>query len=830
MSAAAEARWAVWGKAPGSRDEHGVLAHSEGEGGDATLTAAIRRLPVGDTWAAAGGTRLLFTPENTGESRFGLAVVAAGDADGFGRGTALVRYVDVPLAAWIAADQPFSALFAAYSAGLPETPGRRAEVALHMPARPVSETRAEYPDIFTWCVALTGAVLDGPAVVTGADSLELGFRLAVLDTVAALLPAWAKGRLSAATWTDTTQHDLRLSFSDAAAPDAIRAPWMRPIDDRQTEDGDEPRLSPGTAYAQLLRSVADTSPIDEIVGRLAAMTTAPDRAHDLTDAFADLRGIAAIGAAVRDVSFSGDAVEWYPLGRWPADQRATVQSRLLETAGEHPGRIRRWWQAVWANNAGDAVQLGRDLARQTAGQVRGSESTRPADELWQAGADIDPAVAEAYANELLAILAEPDRRAGAVAWLHAMAEAGRLAELRGVLAGHDDLLRDFLLDELRQATPVRLADLREQLARTDPAWLRCWTAAEMPRGLGLEATALLWALARRTGPPDMLEVSARELVSAAIDAPAGGPVPSRWRLLQQELTIPLGPSVASATRGFTDAARVLLRLSLRDLPGDTQDLALYLDAYEQGRRRVLTPAGRGDLLSALAGALLESYPEKLPKSAVELLTGYAAGPGEDVRSLAELVIEHFPKHRGLPRKRLRGTDFWDRLHAAHRTDPHRRLLLDLGQAVEALVDAPGDPHGPDRLAELSVGARRKGWPARDVLAALDNLAAHLHPATIDDFLARHAARYGLGDPEAPAARDELDTVHQLIGGGVWGKPGERYRQYRLTTVQDRRDRHLAELANLKHRAQSIAALIAEYEATLTVDEAELALLDDGRRR
>ncbi|MFD0577941.1 hypothetical protein [Dactylosporangium darangshiense] len=197
------------------------------------------------------------------------------------------------------------------------------------------------------------------------------------------------------------------------------------------------------------------------------------------------------------------------------------------------------------------------------------------------------------------------------------------------------MLRAFLLEELRLDTgprPGRLGRIHTQLAKgkLKLPWLQAWVHGTDPGPLELNNAGLLWAIARVTGPEVALSDGIGYVVSAAIGQHQPGA--ALWALLRDELRRPLGAAAKPWNRGRADAARVLLDLAVVDAPapaeptGD-QDVAPYLEGFEIIRAR-LDPAGPGPdaLLTAVVGALLGNWPERLPDEFVRRLEGYAAGP------------------------------------------------------------------------------------------------------------------------------------------------------------------------------------------------------------
>ncbi|MFD0577940.1 hypothetical protein [Dactylosporangium darangshiense] len=350
MSATTAARWARWGKRPGSVDEHGILEHSEPGGtAPAGIEAAIRALPLGGSWSVGGGPGarpwLHFVPVDSGagapdddRARFAVAIVEdIGATDGYGRGTAAVRYTDIPLKTWLATDRPFTAMREALDAPTAApSPGERASLSLQATPEPLSRTEKRQPKLFEWFLQVAGAVVDGPvAIVSVPDAASLKVRLAMLDTVAALLPAWARAYLSAGTWSTSSQHALRLVFGEGAGPQPTQIPLNIKIDRGE---------STGRDYSDLLAALMLRRGTDAVAADLAALTTPPDwalvdEAGVLVGALEELRGLEAAVDAADDLDRTTAAVERYPCraGRPTSATPSTPGCPTLPNARRWPG-------------------------------------------------------------------------------------------------------------------------------------------------------------------------------------------------------------------------------------------------------------------------------------------------------------------------------------------------------------------------------------------------------------------------------------------------------------------------------------------------------------
>ncbi|MCG5220389.1 hypothetical protein [Streptosporangium sp. KLBMP 9127] len=202
------AEWAIEGKQPGSLDDYGILACSQGQLGHNDFAKIKTRYTTGTpeelpqvTLAWVGGG------ENT---RLVLAIQEWSDQeDRTGRQIAVTRYFCVPYSQVAAQPVSYEALYLA----LDRSPLPAADpLTFSVPRLDPAAIAARIDGTAIGAAALL--LTDQHVCVLRGESLPLLDRLRFLDTVAALLPYGMRTKLTAATWTSSTaEHKIKVSFA-----------------------------------------------------------------------------------------------------------------------------------------------------------------------------------------------------------------------------------------------------------------------------------------------------------------------------------------------------------------------------------------------------------------------------------------------------------------------------------------------------------------------------------------------------------------------------------------------------------------------------------------
>lgn len=217
------AEWAVWGLDRGTRSR-GVLAGSGGRFSRAHLAEIVHRFHAGAP-AELPQVTIGWTP---GDVPYLVLAIETPRADGSaGSADSVTRVFCVPFAPLARARASYESLYRAFDPFDPAAAeGTAATVAIPVGGRGPS---AGAPAMGTAAMLLAGERL--PVVIEGAGSVPMIDRLRFLDEVAWLLPYGMRARLSVSTWTrSTTDHRIRLSFSDHAPAAARALGWDRPAD------------------------------------------------------------------------------------------------------------------------------------------------------------------------------------------------------------------------------------------------------------------------------------------------------------------------------------------------------------------------------------------------------------------------------------------------------------------------------------------------------------------------------------------------------------------------------------------------------------------------
>ena len=338
----ARAGWALWGKEPGSRADYSVLACSPEPFSQADFGTIITRFTPGtpDTRAAGAGELPWVTVSWVGVDpglHIGISITdKTGQVDAVGRPITQTSYFCVPYRALAETGVSYSALYDAV-AEVRLRPENRGLIPLTVPVADPEEAARRVEDLGDRMVSAAAAlVLCGPVSVVEAEGSTLRQRLEFIDAVASLLPYGFRGKLAAATWSDSgTRHRLRLAFASRPRDDAAVVSWRHPGD---VPAGDKV----ARAYYEQLRQLRSGSAahgkkfdLATVVAHLAARTE-PKKFEHPQEALAILREIDLpdrVLQAVRDHA-EVDLTELRQvtrpglLAQMPADQREDLLTAL----------------------------------------------------------------------------------------------------------------------------------------------------------------------------------------------------------------------------------------------------------------------------------------------------------------------------------------------------------------------------------------------------------------------------------------------------------------------------------------------------------------------
>lgn len=359
--------WALWGKHPGAVREYSVIASSGEPLSEAEFTSVLTHFMPGTPSAEPDAPRVQpAEPDPPGSlpwvtiSRVGVAERvylgvsiqdSTGTLDGLGRPITGASYF------CIAFDQLRDALFSYVDlyrqlaeVRLPYDGG--GPIQLDVATLDPGEV-AQAVDGFGEATveAAAAMLLSGPVSVVGSEGTALYGRLRFLDAVAALLPYGYRTAYTAATWSDSGKHPIRLAFAARPRQDAGIIRWRS-----------GPMAAPGGAgedYLRLLQQIRARLPEhDHLVGLIKFMekdkvTCGFDQPQRAIAAVRDFGLPYIMLNAVREgTAEAGDLQAVFARGRaedLTADERRELLAGLIATA--HRDRtnwqvIDDWWDRI----------------------------------------------------------------------------------------------------------------------------------------------------------------------------------------------------------------------------------------------------------------------------------------------------------------------------------------------------------------------------------------------------------------------------------------------------------------------------------------------------
>ncbi|MFE1596841.1 hypothetical protein [Nocardia sp. NPDC058705] len=279
MTTILSAGWAVVSKQPGAHSDYAILESSRGPCPPAhvkqhVLARSPGNSPLAGEGGAAGLPWVWFMPVKGDDGgRYLGAVIRTWtqEVDATNRPIATNRFVCVPVEEMLAGGCGLADLYnAVREASLPtDAADPCASSRLELRVRPSHATSPDYEPAAL--LAAAAAVLDGPVKLRGGPS-DLLARLAVLDSVAQLLPAGARVWLSAAAWSDATADPTpRLAFAKGGrSGDAV-------IDLRTGTLEGRALSETASDYRRILIGLRDSRGADAVALHLSKQTAARER-------------------------------------------------------------------------------------------------------------------------------------------------------------------------------------------------------------------------------------------------------------------------------------------------------------------------------------------------------------------------------------------------------------------------------------------------------------------------------------------------------------------------------------------------------------------------
>ena len=392
--------------------------------------------------------------------------------------------------------------------------------------------------VANWLIRLTDAVLARPTVVTKAP-VELGQRLAVIDTVMALLPAWARYSVPAATWTDQSRHPFGLAFANQASANHGSLPWLADNDPGQ----------PVGRYGSMLRKLCLGVGPGLVHDDLLALNRAPERTDETSLAdlvAADLKAVARLAAladgaeAVAQVPALADRM---PVDRWPDRLARRIEGLLLDAARSNLSPARRALAIMWSPTlAESAVRTATETLRfRPDDEATDDEVIIPAGIITLAAHDagsadmvIGPLIrAAAQASTTTADPGLAGRRSildlvvELIVWA-ASREPGLLTNIGADLRQFDHLAR-LTVVAVAHGAPGQVRELLAAMAdppgqppraaAAGPAWLRLLapvgdeSVSYLIEDLDLDSILVVWAAVHALLRPGLVELTGPRLIA-----------------------------------------------------------------------------------------------------------------------------------------------------------------------------------------------------------------------------------------------------------------------------------------------------------------------------
>lgn len=233
--AQARAGWALWGKAPGTRDDYSVLACSPEPFSRADFSKILTRFSAGTPGTRSVGPGALpwVTLSWVGVDdglQVGIAIMTATDqVDGVGRPITQTSYFCVPYHELAGAQVSYLSLYEAVR-GLPLPAADGGMIPVTLPPLDVREAVGAVEEFGENTVATTAALLlSGPVTIVQAEGSTLAERMRFIDAVACLLPYGFRAKFSATSWSDSgARHRIRLAFATRPREDGVSVCWREP--------------------------------------------------------------------------------------------------------------------------------------------------------------------------------------------------------------------------------------------------------------------------------------------------------------------------------------------------------------------------------------------------------------------------------------------------------------------------------------------------------------------------------------------------------------------------------------------------------------------------
>lgn len=863
-----EARWALFGKTPGDRKEYRVLACGEGSERCLDYEAPVRAgvsiaVREGAQGTPAAPPQVSFVPwADQGISYCCVTVIEPSnhlDRDRDGRPITEASFFAIPAAWALARGTSFAALYDAVRDVrlAPEHAGPVVLDIAESELAPIADFLRDDAEMGAWLIRMAGAVLARSVVVTG-PPLQFDKRLAALDAVGALLPAWARCRIAVTTWADKPRPTFALAFGETADRKQIKVPWRAAPAQNAPPDAyavalDELCQSNYGTHAVLahLHSLRSLPPDDGKDGNFELAVWELDALRrlvtfDVTSPVdpARLGEVAALGREI-------------PVDRWPGQVTRRIQALAIEGADAGLPEAADALSSVWSSSAGDQA-VHASTTHLAYGRIKPVWLMLVA--AWEAGeaaAFLMPLVQATEAVDDLgsapSLAAAPRGQESLVEVLTIAAQKpGLIAAISPALTGADRLNRRVVTAVAREQPDAVAALVAALLTGPEgpgafPPWLgllgpwlevpsspaasaghrkasspegAAWRET-MIAGLDLDAIPTIWAVAHALHIPQLVDWTYGRLIEVFLHRPGKTSLSELpgWPAYGWALTERFGQNLTPRMRARADVARIVVGLAPADVPGPGEPemhVREYVDeCLRVCRSEIFTADERPWLRHRLSNSLLAHESTGLSNAAARLLDLLATSPDEDDRQYlaVQLLKEHAKSPgwamwlRGKPRQ------FFRSLIGLLPDTEEAAAAKQLKLTVRALEVADTvSPKSLDSLAEVAAdegfGHNTKANSAQVVLRELKEWPGCHNPGTVDDFLGRWQAalrRHGLNEPEA--LRKARDARSEILSG-IWGvKFAHQYGDYCMAAITLHKEVRTREIEEAKAQIQRIGAEI-----------------------
>ena len=870
---AVEVRWALFGKPPRDRHDYRVLACSDGPERCLDFYPPAR---AGVSVAARDATspqQVSFMPwEYQGLSYIGVTVIdPSGHNDGDGRPITEGRFFAFPATWALESGISFSGLYDTVREvrlSSEDAPGLLKLDVATQDLLGAAQVLHDHPQMGAWLIRLAGTVMDRSVVVTRAPS-EFDQRLAALDVVAALLPAWARSHISATTWADKPRKEFSLAFGETAERGQVKIPWGE-------EDG---RHGAAGGYADLLGDLCWHSyGVEPVLAYLASLHTPPrsgtkaDVAELATTDLAVLTSLVTFDPSqppdsehLSEVAALGQQT---PVHRWPPEIARRIEGFVLDAAIAEMPKSGEALSSVWSPWVADAAAHAA-IAHLAFGH------TGPALVMllaaWGAGeADsflrqlVNAAMPVNNASAELSLASAPLGQDSLVELLRLAARTpSLLVELHPALREADTLSRRVVAAVARDQADATVAFISALLPGVSeladsagaPAWLRLLAPWSRPvaRALGsgnsawpgdvvseldLGAIPAIWAVANALRIPDLVDLTWEQLINLSRYTP-GAPTLSDlsgWPAYGWALTERFGQKLSVRTRAHADMARIAVGLAPADAPGP-EEAGLHIDRYVEeclhtGHSEIFTAEASLRLRKQLSDYLLAPEDTTLSRAAERLLDRLADSPYEDDREwlVSQLGQERVKRPGGTKRLRKKSRKLRRALARSSRGTAEAAAAGQLRLEIRALASAEAEM--PDTLNSLADAAAGEGFghqnrstSAQVVLRELRAWPGHRHPEVVHDLLGRWEAElrhHGLA--KADAQRKIRDARSEILSG-IWGSEVAReHAMYYSGVVALRKLERNREIDEATVEIHQIDANIKERQAEIGRLQREIGVI------